>query len=569
MSLACYTFRKRTFMDHTLLYAVSALAISVVLNIILKKIGVSQVIGYILTGTIIVYAFDLRHMNDSHTLEQIAEFGIVFLMFTIGLELSLPRLGALKQIVFANGILQVTATAAIVFVLADRLLDVPLTSSIIIASAFALSSTAVVLSYLKSSKEIYLPYGQRTMGILIFQDIAVIPILLLIGFLASEGNDWQSTLLHTAESAVLILVVLFYVGRPLMSWLLHFAADSGIEELFLGSVLVIAVGASLLADAMGFTYSLGAFLAGVIIAETNYHHKVEADIASFKDLLLGVFFVTVGMKIDLAFFIHHLPSILGILAAVMLLKSLIIFSLIRLSSPTPIALKTALALSQLGEFSFAIFALAASDGLLDPSLEQYLIMMVVVSLLITPFYLPKVHPFILSRFRQKGLHDDLGTVAERRDHIIVCGYSTVGKFVAAGLKSRGMDYVVIDNSLKHVKEGLKKGEAIYFGDLSKPAIAEALHTENASAVVITLDNPEKKSLICETVLASNPQANLVVKIVTLEEKTALERLHVGHIVDGKHEVAKVLVEQAMLCEMRSKEGPPEKRRGINRAARGL
>ncbi|HHH72675.1 MAG TPA: potassium transporter, partial [Sulfuricurvum sp.] len=324
-------------MEHALLYTTAALAISVILNIVLKKFGVSQVIGYILTGTIIVYAFDLRHLNDSHALEQIAEFGIVFLMFTIGLELSLPRLGALKQIVFVNGFMQVTVTAAIVFSLAFWLFGINLTASIIIASAFALSSTAVVLSYLKSSKEIHLPYGQRAMGILIFQDIAVIPILLLIGFLASDSGDWQTTLLHTAESAVLIMVLLFYVGRPLMDWLLRFSADSGVEELFLGSVLVIAVGASLLADAMGFTYSLGAFLAGVIIAETKYHHKVEADIASFKDLLLGVFFVTVGMKIDLLFFTQHLFMIVGILLAVMLLKSVIIFILIRLSSSTAVS----------------------------------------------------------------------------------------------------------------------------------------------------------------------------------------------------------------------------------------
>ena len=544
-------------MEHTLLYAVSALALSVVLNLLLKKIGVSQVIGYIVTGTIIVYAFDLRHLNDSHTLEQIAEFGIVFLMFTIGLELSLPRLGTLKQIVFVNGALQVTMTALTVFALAYGLFDIALTSSIIIASAFALSSTAVVLSYLKSSKEIHLPYGQRAMGILIFQDIAVIPILLLIGFLANEGGNWQSTLLHTAASAVLIMVVLFYIGRPLMSWLLHFAADSGVEELFLGSVLVIAVGASLLADALGFTYSLGAFLAGVIIAETKYHHKVEADIASFKDLLLGVFFVTVGMKIDLAFFVQHLTGILIVLAGVMLLKSFILFAVVRLGSPTPVALKSALALSQLGEFSFAIFALAATDGLLDPALEQSLIMMVVVSLLLTPFYLPKIHPFIIKHFRQQGLHDNLSPIARQHNHIIVCGYSTVGKFVAARLKTLGMRYVIIDNSLKHVKEGLQQGEPVYLGDLSRPSIAEALHTENASAVIVTLDNPEKKSLICETVLAINPEANLVVKIVTLEEKNVLEALQVGHIVDGKEEVANVLVEQAMQCNVRrhpAKEG---------------
>ena len=538
-------------MDHTLLYAISALAISVVINIVLKRIGVSQVIGYILTGTIIVYAFDLRHLNDSHTLEQIAEFGIVFLMFTIGLELSLPRLSALKQIVFVNGAMQVTVTALSVFVLAYLVFDIALTSSIIIASAFALSSTAVVLSYLKSSKEIHLPYGQRSMGILIFQDIAVIPILLLIGFLANEGGDWQSTLLHTAESVVLIMVLLFFIGKPLMTWLLQFAAESGVEELFLGSVLVIAVGASLLADAMGFTYSLGAFLAGVIIAETKYHHKVEVDIASFKDLLLGVFFVTVGMKIDLHFFAAHFASIIGILAAVMVLKSIIIYGVIRLSSITPVSLKSALALSQLGEFSFAIFALAAADGLLDADLQQHLIMMVVVSLIVTPFYLPKVHPFVVRRFSQPELHDDLVPVAERHHHIIICGYSIVGKFVAADLKARGVPYVIIDNSHKHVKEGLALGEPIYLGDLSKTATAETLHTENAAAVIVTLDNPEKKGLICETVLGINPDANLVVKITTLEEKVQLESINVEHIVDSKAEVANVLVSQALLCKMRS------------------
>lgn len=536
-------------MENTLLYAVTALAISVVLNLLLKRIGISQVIGYIFTGTIIVYAFDLRHLNDSHLLEQIAEFGIVFLMFTIGLELSLPRLGALKKIVFLNGAMQVAFTAAAVFGLAFGVFEITLTSSIIIASAFALSSTAVVLSYLKTSKEIYLPYGQRSMGILIFQDIAVIPILLLIGFLSSDGGDWTKTLLHTVESAAAIMILLFFVGRPLMTWLLHFAADSGVEELFLGSVLVIAIGASLLADFMGFTYSLGAFLAGVIIADTKYHHKVEADIASFKDLLLGVFFVTVGMKIDLQFFMEHLWNILGGLLIIMLLKSAIIFTILRLHSKTPVALKTALALSQLGEFSFAIFALAATDRLISPNLEQTLIMMVVVSLVLTPLYLPHVHPLVLKLFNQEELHDDLTPIAERKNHVIVCGYSVVGKFVTEKLKARGIDYVIIDNSLKHVKEGLARKEPIYLGDLSKAAIAEILHTENAAAVIVTLDNPDKKRLICETVLTINPHANLVVKITTLEEKNFLSGLNISHIVDGKREVAKVLVEQAMQCNV--------------------
>ncbi len=541
-------------MDSPLHYAVTALAISVVLNIILKRFGISQVIGYILTGTIMVYAFDLHHLRNSHTLEQIAEFGIVFLMFTIGLELSLPRLKTMKKIVFFNGSLQVSTTALLVFVASYYLFDISATSSLIIALSFALSSTAVVLSYLKSSKEIHLPYGQRSMGILIFQDIAVIPILLLIGFLSSDGGSWQSTLLYTLLSATLILLVLFFVGKPIMNYLLHFAADSGVEELFLGSVLVIAIGASLFADMMGFTYSLGAFIAGVIVAGTKYHHKVEADIASFKDLLLGVFFITVGMKIDLLFFMQNSVTIIGLLAVVMSIKALIIYLIVRLSSAKPVALKTAAAVSQLGEFSFAIFALASNESLLDPNLEQTLIMMVVLSLILTPFYLHRIHPYVAKKFAQKGLHDNLEPIAMQKNHVVVCGYSTVGRFVVERLKELGIKYVIIDNSLKHVKKGLAIDEPIFLGDLSKPAIAEALHTENAAAVIVTLDNAQKKRLICDTVLSINPEANLVVKIVSLEEKKMLDGVSAASIVDGKEEVAKTLVKRSMRCSVKGRPG---------------
>ncbi len=532
-----------------IVYIVSALAISVVLNLLLKRIGVSQVIGYIATGTIIVYAFDLRHMTDSHTLEQIAEFGIVFLMFTIGLEMSLEKLGTMKQNVFGNGSMQVGSTAVIVYLSAHYLFNINVNSSLIIALAFSLSSTAVVLTYLKSSKEIYLPYGQRSMGILIFQDIAVIPILLLIGFLSDSGSDISEILTNTVISAIAIIALLFIIGKPFMTWLLHFAAESHEEELFVGSVLVIAIGASVLAHMLGFTYSLGAFLAGVIIAETKYHAKVEADIASFKDLLLGTFFVTVGMKIDLAFFMDHIGTILALLAGVMVLKSLLIYMIIRLTSNKPVALKTALALSQVGEFSFAIFALASADNLLDPQLEQTLILMAVLSIILTPFIIAHVNTFVLRFFKQESLHIDYSPLEQRKNHVIVCGYSIVGKVVAQKLHEQGASVVVVDNNLKHVREGLADDEEIYLGDLSKSAISRALHIEDAAAVIVTLDNTEKKRLICEAVLKYNPHANLVVKVISLEEKEMLSDLPISVIVDGKREVARILVESTMRCNL--------------------
>ena len=192
-------------MDNVILYVVAALGISIVLNIFLKKIGVSQIIGYILTGTIIVYAFDLKDISDSHALEMAGEFGIVFLMFTIGLEISLAKMGSMKKEIFGNGFMQVSFTAVAVYLIAHYGFDLGIKTSLIISLAFALSSTAVVLSYLKSSKEIYKPYGQISTGILIFQDIAVIPILILIGFLTTEGHESLFTIVGDTLISVIFV----------------------------------------------------------------------------------------------------------------------------------------------------------------------------------------------------------------------------------------------------------------------------------------------------------------------------------------------------------------------------
>lgn len=531
-------------MQTVVLYVTAALAISVVLNILLKRLGVSQVIGYIATGTIIAYAFGLKHLGDSVILEEIAEFGIVFLMFTIGLELSLERMSRLRRFVFTYGGLQVVVTAIVLYLIVTRLFGVASTQALIIALAFSLSSTAVVLGYLKHSKEIHLPYGQRAMGILVFQDIAVIPILLLIGFLQKSEVSISLLVMDTLLGAAIVLGI-FLVGRRVIDWLLGFAADTGEEELFIGLVLVLTVGFSVVAHEAGFTYSLGAFLAGMVIAETKYLHKVEADISAFRDLLLGTFFVTVGLKIDLSYFFDHIGLIVLLLAAVMLLKSAIIFVIVRMGTPGPIAGETALSLSQVGEFSFAIFALATQARLLDAELEQLLIMIVVLSMILTPFYLHRIHPLLSRLCRQEEPYEDLSTLSEYRDHVIICGYSVVGKIVARDLRARGVNYVIIDNSAKHVGEGLDRGEPTYLGDLSKKSVAEALSTENAAAIIVTLDNPEKKRLVCETVLSVNPKANLVVKIMTLEEKELLTGLEIREMVDSKREVAHLLVDRAL------------------------
>lgn len=540
-------------MENALLYVILTLGISIIVNIFLKRIGVSQIIGYILTGTIIVYAFDLQEASASHALELVGEFGIVFLMFTIGLEISLAKMGSMKKEIFGNGFLQVSVSAAVAYVMSHYLFGLDFKSSLIVALAFSLSSTAVVLSYLKSSKEIYRPYGQKATGILIFQDIAVIPILILIGFLASEGDQSVLAILRdTLFSVVIVLGILFIIGKRLMTWLLHFSASSEVEELFMGSVLFIVLSASLVAYYMGFTYSLGAFVAGMIIAETKYHHKVETDIAPFKDILLGTFFVVVGMKIDLALFIDKIWLIIGIFLLVFIIKATIIYVVLRVSSKHTTSLKTAFALSQVGEFSFVIFAVASSSGILDETLAQFLVLIVIFSMIITPFFISRIKTIVEFLSKENSKVEELTPLANRKDHVIVCGYSVVGKFVAQNLDLLDAPYIVVDNSYKHVKEALADGKEAYLGDMSKQNILDAIHVESSAAVIVTLDNIDKKRLICEAILEQTKNINLVVKVVSLEEKEKLADLDITVIVDGKAEVARVLVERMITCQLNYK-----------------
>lgn len=538
-------------METALIYVVAALGFSTVLNIVLKRFGISQIIGYILTGTALAYAFDIRHVS-SDSLELIGEFGIVFLMFTIGLEIPLARLNTMKQIVFVNGALQVTVSAFLFFIVSHWIFFLSYQSSVIVALSLALSSTAVVLSYLKSSKEIHTTYGQRSMGILIFQDISVIPILLLIGFMGDSDVEVMDVVMQTLLSAVVLIGLLFVVGRKVMTWLLHFSANTQLDELFMGSVLVIVMGASLLAHSAGFTYSLGAFVAGMIIAETKYHHKVESDIAPFKDLLLGTFFLTVGLKIDVMYFVEHITLIFSLLAGILLLKTIIIYFIMKLSSKPRNAMKTALSLSQVGEFSFAIFTLANSAHLIDNKLMNVLVLVVVVSMILTPFLMIRIESIVAKLFPENIHEYDMQQIQSHQDHVIVCGYSIVGKFVAKELRNRNVEYIIIDNSLKHVKEGLAEGEEIYYGDISKRSILESLHAEDASSVIITLDNAEKKRLISEAISKYEKPINLIVKVVSLEEKEMLADLPIHAVVDGKEEVAKTLVSHSMGCGVKDK-----------------
>ncbi|HEX5670731.1 MAG TPA: cation:proton antiporter [Sulfuricurvum sp.] len=530
-------------MENLLLSIFLTLSIATVLNIILKKFGISHIIGYIATGTIISTLFGFNGFkNDS--LDLIGEFGIVFLMFTIGLELSLEKIKKMKEILLTNGLLQVLFSVVVIFILSYALFGLNFNTSLIISLAFSLSSTAIVLTYLKESKDIHTPYGQKSMGILIFQDLAVIPILLLITFLSNDTLSLGEVLVKTVLSAVFVVVFMFTLGDKIVNALLQFSAKTELEELFLGSVFSILIGASLLAHSMGFTYSLGAFIAGMIIADTRYNVKVESDIASYKDLLLGAFFFGVGSKIDIFYFLENIHIITFVFILAMLFKAVVIYAIIRRNSDKNTSAKTALSLAQIGEFSFAIFTLAGSENLIAKEMASFLILVSVISMILTPFIIGNIYK-LSSYFEKEFYESDVITPIERKDHIIVAGFAMLGKIVAASLQAKGSNFIVISDNLKHVLHARKLGYMAYFGHLNKLPVLESLMVKEAKAIIITMSSEHTRRLISEAVLGYSKEANVIIKIDSVDERKSMRDLPELEFVDASFEVADLLVKRAL------------------------
>ena len=532
-------------MNSILVIIFVSLAIASIINIILNKFSISHIIGYIITGTIISNLFHFNSSSNLKSLELIGEFGIVFLMFTIGLEMSFSKLKNMKEIIFANGIAQVLLSALTIFLIAFYAFNIDLNSSIVISLAFSLSSTAIVLSYLKKSKDVITPYGEKTVAILIFQDLAVIPILLLISFLSNNELSISDVLIKTSLSAALVLIFMFTLGKVLITWLLQFSTSAKLEELFMGAVLTIVTGASILAHEMGFTYSLGSFIAGMIIAETAFHIKVESDIASYKDLLLGAFFFWVGTKIDFQYFLTHLHLVFAVLVFTMFIKALIIYALIGIKSNKSDSIKTALSLCQIGEFSFAIFTLAINKEILSDELGGFLILVTVLSMIITPFIVNNVYK-LASIFVTEFFESDKISPVKMSQHTVICGFSKVGEIVAKELEKTGENFLIISDNLQHVLLARKRGYMAYFGHLDKTPVLESLKVCESSSVIITTNTLRNKKIVCEAVLDFYANANIIIMITSTEEEQYLSDLNISSFVHAPREAAKLLVQKSIV-----------------------
>ncbi len=510
---------------------VSTLFTALVLNILLKKLQLPTIIGYIFTGTIIAYGFGLHDAVHNHALKEIAEFGVVFLMFTIGLEFSIQQLKRMRYEVFVTGSLQILITTAIVFSLSYSLFGIDQKVSLIIALAIALSSTAIVLKTFNETGEINRRYGQRALGILIMQDIAVIPILLLIGFMSNSDKEVSTVIIKMLISAVILLAAMWSIGRYLLEPFFKEIAKTRSDELFVGTILFLAIGASYFAHVLGFSYSLGAFIAGMLIAETRYKHQAEADLVPFRDLLLGIFFISVGMQIDFGIIFSYLHIIVLLLVCVMVLKFVIIYLLIKRTETCRTSLKTALTLVQIGEFSLALLELARTNGIIGPPYGQVMIVTIVLSMILTPLILKN-----LTRWSDRILpeqEDDLEAVSEPFElhgHTIILGFGEFGQNVAALLKEQGEVYVAVENKIDTVHKMQARSEPVIFGNAVKKEIMKKAGIASAKKIIVAIDNPRKLYHVCETLLQYTDGEKIVVKVHSSEEKEIVDTLGIGHVV---------------------------------------
>ncbi|PXF46412.1 K(+) efflux antiporter 3, chloroplastic [Gracilariopsis chorda] len=485
--------------DHSHQHAVNdalVLLISTVLIIPLaRRFGISPILGFLAAGVALgPNAFAL--VNDVRTTKALAELGVVFFLFEMGLELSTSKLNSLRADVFGLGTAQFFVTGAIITAAAIAA-GITSQAAIVVGAALALSSSAFVLQLLSERGEVGTRYGRAAFGILLFQDLVVVPVLVLIPLLAASGAAsavWRAVGVASIK-AVLALAFIIFMGNNALQPVFRFVARARSPEAFIAVILLTVLGTSSLTQMLGLSDTLGAFLAGVMLAETKFRHQVEADIKPFRGLLLGLFFMTVGFSIDLNLAWANLSKVVSLVSGLLAIKASVIAAAgVAFGLSVGSAIRTGLLLSQGGEFAFVIFGLGQKVGVLPPDLSQLLLLVVAISMAVTPL-LAAIGRRISTELEKKrgliGVRMEDADTADARDFVMVAGWGRVGQSVCEMLDAKLVRYMAFDMSPTRVIHARNKGFPVFFGDASRPEVLRAAGVERARAVVVTLDDPEQ------------------------------------------------------------------------------
>lgn len=520
-------------------------AIAIVLNVALKKINIPTIIGYIVTGFIIEEVFFVT-TNDA--ISHIAEFGIVFLMFTIGLEFSIKHLISMKTEVFVNGALQMGICGFIFAVILSNGFGISDDIAWIIGFTISLSSTAIVLKVLNENQDINQKYGRKALGILLFQDIAVIPLLLMIDIFNQHGVAVSSLVIKTLISAAILLFLLYFIGKYIYSKVLYYVLKTNSQEIFIATILFTVVGASFLSSFFGFSYSLGAFIAGMMIAETEYKHQIEADLIPFRDLLLGFFFITIGLQINIEVIIKYWYIIIALTIAIMIIKTICVFLLLAIKDTKTDSLKTALSISQIGEFALVVFSILAANKMLDMNTSQMLTLSVILSMILSPFILKNVKKVA------SITHDEMVTVMPKIEpmsgHFVILGYGLLGQAIVGKIKNQGIPYLALDNDLSLVELGQSKGDNVYYASAEQTLAFDNASIKTCAAVIVTISNETILEVVVRKILDYAPNANIIIRISKDEDKVFDDFGENVKMIKEETAVARTLLQEALVCRIK-------------------
>ena len=524
------------------------LGASVLAVVVFRRLNLPPVLGYLLVGSLIgPHALNL--MSDVHRFEYLAEFGVVFLMFSIGLEFSLPKLHSMKRIVFGLGLLQVVITLVFIAVLV-MLFGIGWQLGIALGGVLAMSSTAVLTKLLAERMQLDSAHGREVMGVLLFQDLAVVPLLVIIPSLTQPPEKLAMLLAIALVKAVVVLALILVFGQKLMRSWFHIVARAKSSEVFVLNVLLMTLGLATLTELAGLSLALGAFVAGMLISETEYRLQVEEDIKPFRDVLMGLFFVTIGVKLDMQILLGLWWQVLLLLTALLVVKGAIVGLLSwRLGSTPGNAIRSALWLCAGGEFGFVLLGEIAH---MPKAIEQVVLTALVLSMLVAPFivqYSEKlVMRFVASEWLMRSMHltqiavQSMGT----EKHAILCGFGRNGQYLARFLGQENINYIALDLDPDRIREAAAGGENVVFGDAGRKDALIAAGLMRASVVIVTMSDTQLAEKVLHHVQALRPEIPVIVRTSDERDMARLSKAGAAEVVPENLEASLMLASHALV-----------------------
>jgi CPA2 family monovalent cation:H+ antiporter-2 len=541
-------------LEVTLLYLLAA-----VLGVVVcRSLKLPPMLGYLAVG-VVIGPNALALAQNSDGVRHLGEFGVVFLMFVIGLEFNLPKLRSMRHHVFGLGLLQVVLTIVLATLgslflasIAPGLWKMEWQSALALSGAMAMSSTAVVVKLLSERLELESEHGKRVMGVLLFQDLAVVPLLVLIPALGSSPDKLFIALAVAGLKAAVLVGLLLTGGQRIMRWWLTIVARRKSEELFVLNLLLVTLALSWLTELAGLSLALGAFIAGMLISETEFKHQVETDIRPFHDVLLGLFFISVGMLLDWRIVLERWPLVLLLATVPILFKLVLVTGLTRaLGATAGVSLRTGLYLAQAGEFGFVLLTLASENQLLPPRMLNPILASMVLSMLAAPFIIMQSNRIVMRLVSSEWLQQSLQMTSIARKsinvnrHVIICGYGRCGQNLGHMLEGEGIPYIALDLDPDRVRHAGAAGDPVVFGDAVRLQALMAAGLARASAVVVTYLDTASALKVLANVRAHAPTVPVIVRTVDDHDLEKLQAAGATEVVPEAIEGSLMLASHAL------------------------